>query len=128
MPSWPSVALIFLAGGIGSVARFLSVEAVRRVHQPFPVGTLAVNLLGCFAIGLLHAYFRGREMPAEIRLALIVGLLGGFTTFSSFGYETFDLLRQQRVAAAVMYVLASNALGVALVWAGDRTGFSIFDF
>lgn len=115
--------LVFLGGGVGSVARFAMVSGLHRaVGRSFPLGTLAVNLIGCFAIGLVHAHLAARGARPEVRAAIVVGLLGGFTTFSSFGYETFELIRQNRLAAAGAYVLASNAVGVMLVWVGHRAG------
>lgn len=85
----------------------------------FPAGTLAVNLLGCLAIGLVAALVeeRGALDPAA-RVFLLVGVLGGFTTFSTFGYETVALVRDGNLLLAGGNVAASLAAGLAGVWAG----------
>lgn len=109
---------IVLAGGAGSLCRYLLWRAVTNPEAGFPAGTLTVNLLGCFCIGLL-----AKTVSNEVlRLTLITGFLGGFTTFSAFSLETFQLLRNGMVATAVCYVTASNAGGLAAAWAGWRMG------
>src|SRR6187401_821426 len=85
----------------------------------FPLGTLAVNVLGCFAIGVLGGVADARHLlSAELRLLLAVGVLGGFTTFSSFAYETHALARDAEPWRAVANVAASVVLGLAACWAG----------
>ena len=117
-----NVLLIALGGAVGSVARY----GVGRwmagwsERAQFPWHTLAVNLLGCLLIGYLHGLIDDRVLRAEYRFLLVIGLLGGFTTFSSFGSETVTLLRDGQVARAVAYVLASNVLGIVLVVVGWR--------
>ena len=90
------------------------------VGSGFPWGTLSVNVLGCLAIGVLSALLvvEERRVPEWLHAGLVIGLLGGFTTFSTFGRETIELLREQRIAAAVAYVLASNLAGLAALWLG----------
>jgi len=120
--------LVFLGGGLGAVARYGlaawldggpdgSDPLKRVVGEDFPIGTLAVNLLGCLLIGVtggvLLAMEQGGSERAQHRLLLVVGLLGGFTTFSSFALDAVNLVQQQRVAHAVGYVLVSNVLGIA---------------
>ena len=112
---------VFLGGGAGSVARYLVTLAAARVIAPeFPFGTLIVNLLGCFLIGFVHqlAMASARFSP-EIRLFLTTGVLGGFTTYSAFNYETLSFLEQGQAAraggyAAAMIVgcAAAGALGI----------------
>jgi fluoride exporter len=123
--------LIALGGAIGSVARFLLSLWVQPVRPGlplthFPVGTLVVNVTGCLAIGVLHALFYGSPHAAnerpELRAFLIVGVLGGYTTFSSFGRETLNLIGDNQLGAAAAYVLLSNALGLIAVWLGMRAG------
>jgi CrcB protein len=84
-----------LAGAIGTLARYWLTGLVHRFgKETFPLGTLVVNLLGCFLIGIVMYLVREHEsLTPEMRVVLIVGLLGGFTTFSAFGYETLELLR-----------------------------------
>lgn len=118
--SLTTAALVFLGGGLGSLLRYLIVLLIKPYNPDFPLGTLAVNLAGCLLIGLLagilHASPLGRSSNTWLLLA--VGLLGGFTTFSSFAIETADLIREQRWGTAIAYVLISNLLGVVLALGG----------
>jgi CrcB protein len=117
------LAYIAIGGGAGAVLRYLLSGWGQRLTAPstFPFGTLLVNLLGCLAIGAAVAYFAGpHRVREELRLALLIGVLGGFTTFSSYAFETFSLLEDgQRLHAATNLVL-SNVLGLFAVWAGYR--------
>ena len=116
---------IAAGGALGSVLRFALQNLVQRwagASPPaFPAGTLAVNVLGCFAIGLASALFAG-PLPVreEYRLGLTVGILGGFTTFSAFGLQTVDLAAARQVPLAMANVLLSCGLGLAAVWCGHR--------
>jgi fluoride exporter len=117
--------LIALGGAAGTLARYGTALTAARwsARLAFPLGTLAVNLIGCFLAGLLAGMFVERVAVREdVRLALLVGFLGGFTTFSAFGLETFALGRDGRAGAALVNVLASNLLGILLVWVGYRVG------
>lgn len=110
------------AGGVpGSVLRYLAGLAAHRLPGGghFPRGTLIVNVLGCFAIGVPGVIVEARgAFSSELRLFLFVGLLGGFTTFSSFGYETAQLLRSEGGALALFNVGLHLALGLVAVWMG----------
>src|SRR5450759_2903732 len=88
------VLLVFVGGGVGSVARYLLATTVQRnAPEGFPFGTFLVNLIGCFAIGVVGALGLERAaLSPEARTFLMVGILGGFTTFSSFAWETLGLL------------------------------------
>ena len=112
--------LVGLAGLAGTLCRYwLSGALARRYGEAFPAGTLAVNLLGCFAAGLLFHFMQERGAFSETaRAAVFVGLLGGFTTFSAYGLQTFELLREGRAGLAALNVVASNLLGVLMVFAG----------
>jgi fluoride exporter len=118
------VALVFVGGGIGSVLRYALATAVQRsAPGPYPSGTFAVNLAGCFAIGLVGAL--GLERAAispEARVFLMVGILGGFTTFSSFAWETLGLLSVRDVLRATLYVAGSVFLGLLGAWLGRLLG------
>lgn len=110
-----------VGGFLGSVARYLTGVLVLRVFgaRLFPLATLAVNVVGCLLIGLLLGLAEGERVERqEMRLFLIVGVLGGFTTFSTFGYDTFALLRAGNIALATANVLANVLLGLAAVWLG----------
>ena len=113
---------IFIGSGAGGVLRYaVSGWAQRQTHGVFPIGTLVVNVLGCLLIGVLTAALSGRVlMREEYRLALLIGLLGGYTTFSTFGMETFGLLNDGETWRALLNVAASVVLGLAAVWAGYR--------
>ncbi len=109
------VLLVALGGAAGSVARYsVGIAATRWLGLAFPWGTLAVNILGSLAIGVLAARTGADDAT---RLLLGVGFLGGFTTFSAFSLETMRLLEQQP-AQAMLYVAASLLLGVGACWLG----------
>lgn len=111
-------ALVALGGAIGSVSRYLLAGLVQRASGSlFPFGTLAVNLLGCLLIGLLAPLV---GLRSTLRLFLLIGVLGGFTTFSTFGLETFRLLEDREYLRAAANVFASVVVGLAGVWAGYR--------
>ena len=111
---------IGLAGFAGTLLRYwLSGVVAKRYGETFPYGTLAVNLVGCFVIGFLFYVFYDRALASPlIRTTIFIGLLGGFTTFSSYGLQTFTLLRDGELFLALVNVLASNVIGLALVWVG----------
>jgi CrcB protein len=112
------------AGAVGTLLRAgLTTLAVRLLGPGFPWGTLAVNLLGSFAFGLIFAAARARGgLSTEAETILLVGLLGGFTTYSSFAFQAAEMLQHGRPLAAAAYVLATNLAGIAAVWAGLRAG------
>jgi len=118
------ILLVGLAGLSGTLCRYwLSGAVVRRYGEALPLGTLAVNLLGCFAAGLLFHFMQERHAFSETaRAAVFVGLLGGFTTFSAYGLQTFELLREGRLGLAALNLVASNLLGLLLVFAGYAAG------
>jgi fluoride exporter len=116
------LALIAVGGGFGAVARFgLSLWA-NRMWPNFPSGTLAVNLLGCLLIGLAMPFFAGHEprFREEWRLALVIGFLGAFTTFSTFAYETFVEGDSAQFGKALANIAVSVLGGLTLVWIGYR--------
>lgn len=115
-------ALIFVASGTGGLARYVFGGWVQRLSGgTFPLGTLVVNVSGCLLIGFLGAALTGRLlMREEYRVALLVGLLGGYTTFSTFGWETFSLLGDGQFGRALLNAAASVLAGVVAVWAGYR--------
>lgn len=121
------VKILFIAGGgaIGSVLRYLLQGWLQRTTgSAFPIGTLVVNLLGCLTIGVLAAALAGAAagVREEIHLGLTAGLLGGFTTFSAFGLETYLLASPGQYRHAAAYVVLSVVLGLAAVWLGHRAG------
>lgn len=111
---------IGIAGGAGAVLRYLVHQGtVSALGSGFPYGTLVVNALGSFAIGLLFVLFGEKSVAGEtMRLALMVGLLGGFTTFSAFSLDTWMLLEQGAPLKAAVNVLASVATCLLVTWLG----------
>lgn len=118
------VLYVFLAGGIGSALRYgvqlLLHERITPYH--FPWATLAVNLTGCFFIGLIYALSARLHLSADIRLLLTTGLCGGFTTYSTFCHESLTLLRQGYTGTFIVYLTVSLTIGLLAVWAGHLAG------
>jgi CrcB protein len=116
------IALIALFGAIGTLARYGLQGVVQfRAGSNFPYGTLLVNLSGCFLLGLIGQLTLNRILiPSEWRLAIAVGFFGGFTTFSSFGWETAKMLEAGEWLRASTYVAASVFVGLLLSVAGIR--------
>lgn len=118
-----NILLIFLGGGVGSVARFGLMQYISRYITPgsvFPWHSLGVNILGAFLIGLLVEILALRmSMPAPSRFLLVTGFLGGFTTFSAFSMETALMLERGDYANSFFYVVASVAGTVAAVFIGS---------
>lgn len=114
------ILLIGLAGLVGTLSRYwLAGVVARRYGETFPTATLLVNLLGCFLAGLLFYLLQERfRVSDSVQAVMMVGLLGGFTTFSAYGLQTFTMLRDGAFALAALYLLLSNAVGLLLVWAG----------
>ena len=103
-----TVLLVAVAGAAGSVARYaVGLAGQRYLGERFPYGTLAVNLVGCLAIGLLMVLFEARQLDPRIRVAVVGGFLGGFTTYSAFAYETLALAERRSAAAAALYAGAT---------------------
>ncbi|MCU0426146.1 MAG: fluoride efflux transporter CrcB [Candidatus Kapabacteria bacterium] len=126
MPSWGNIGLVFLGGGLGSVLRLLvSVYAISRLGIGFPFGTLCVNVVGSFCIGVIVALAgeRVQALSEAGRFFLAIGFCGGFTTFSTFSLETLTMLQSGRINGAAVYVAVSiigcvvgTALGLGLVY------------
>lgn len=116
------IALIALFGAIGTLARYGLQGVVQfRAGSNFPYGTLLVNLSGCFLLGLIGQLTLNRILiPSEWRLAIAVGFFGGYTTFSSFGWETAKMLEAGEWLRASTYVAASVFVGLLLSVAGIR--------
>jgi CrcB protein len=112
--------LIGLAGFVGTLSRYwLSGVVARRFGETFPLGTLVVNLIGCFLVGLFFYLLQERfVVNPTARAVVLIGLLGGFTTFSSLGLQTFTLLQDGEFGLALLNVMASNFAGLLLVWSG----------
>ena len=114
-----NLLLVVVGGGIGAGIRHLTnMGALRLVGPNYPWGTMAINILGSFAMGLFIAIMARRGGPNEVRLFVATGILGGFTTFSSFGWEMFEAVEKDTVFNGAANVVLSVVLGYAAVWLG----------
>jgi CrcB protein len=116
-----NMLIVGVGGMIGSILRYwLGGFTQRSIPGTFPVGTLAVNVIGCLAIGAIWSLIEYRQWfgSPEIRIFVTIGILGGFTTFSAFGYETFALLRDGAYVAALLNVTANVVIGMIAVTVG----------
>jgi CrcB protein len=113
------ILAIMMGGALGATSRHLINVWIQRFAQGnFPIGTITVNMLGSFLIGLFGALLEHYKVAAEYRLFLLTGFFGSFTTFSTFAREKAELLKIGEVKTAISYLLISNILGVLLVFAG----------
>lgn len=105
------ILLVFLGGGLGAVLRYLIAHFLGNIHLPLP--TFIANMLGCFLIGLSMPFFLDKAGSAEWRLFVVTGFLGGLTTFSTFTYETIQLLENTTTIFAIANVLGNVLCGLA---------------
>lgn len=115
------ILMIAVAGALGAVSRYaMSQWTYRLLGEPtFPYGTMVVNLLGCFALGFVaHFSLTSSFLTPDLKIAVMIGFLGAFTTFSTFSYETLRLLEGSNWPAALANVIVSVVLGLAAVWGG----------
>jgi CrcB protein len=121
-------AWVALGGALGSMARFWMANAVAELTGPaFPWGTLAINVIGSFVIGLFYALTGpgGRfDVPSDARIFVMVGICGGFTTFSSFSLQTLMLLQDGQMLRAGGYIVGSVVLCLLFVWLGSLLAFA----
>jgi fluoride exporter len=116
-----AVLWVALGGAIGSAGRYLLGSWIgSHTSGRFPWHTLTVNVLGCLAIGMLWAYMNRNLPDPAMRLFLVTGILGGFTTFSSFGLETFQLIQAREYVQAFSYVALSNLAGIGVLMAAYK--------
>ena len=117
------ILIVALGGAVGSVIRYKLGGFTLHHTQAwnFPVSTFSINVIGCFAIGILAALVEHHDLfSPSMRLLLFTGLLGGFTTFSAFGYEGVFLLRRGLVSVAAGYIVLSVLMGLAAVFVGMK--------
>ncbi len=120
----PVIVGVALGGALGASARYGVDRLIEsRSSAVFPWSTFAINISGCFLIGLIAALLIDRHhLPAWLRVGLVVGVVGGYTTFSTFAQEALDLGEIHHVAIAAAYVVASVAIGLVAVYAGTKLG------
>lgn len=117
-----NILLVGLGGGVGSIARYLTQRWVYALYpHHFPWGTFSVNITGCLLIGLIWGItFRSFDINEQWKLFLMVGICGGFTTFSAFTLEGIGLIREQKMTLFFLYAGASVILGLAATYLGMR--------
>lgn len=109
---------VFLGGGAGSILRYMVSRWLNTSF--FPWGTLAVNIIGCFLVSLFGTWIARQSLPTDLRLLMVVGLCGGFTTFSTFGNETMTMLRNGHLLLSFIYIFLSVAAGIAAAYIGAK--------
>ena len=119
MQSIISLLYIGLGGFIGAISRWGVSQIIRKSTDDgaFPLPTLIVNLLGCLGIGIAYSIWENNN---SAKLIIIIGFLGGFTTFSTFAYETLSLIKSGNTVTAISYVTLSSIIGGFLVWGGMK--------
>jgi len=115
-----AILFVGIGGGLGSILRYsISLFVGKHIPIVFPLGTLLVNISGCFLIGVFYSVFaRHSNFNPDWRLFLITGICGGYTTFSTFSYDGFILLKQGSTLSFILYVLGSVVIGLLATIAG----------
>lgn len=111
---------VFIGGGIGAVLRYTVTIMCRNLFSLPILGTLSVNLIGCFIIGYVFGILLNKSdvIPQTLRLFITVGFLGGLTTFSTFNFEIFELIKNGKIAIGLLYMLGSCLIGLLLTFVG----------
>ena len=111
--------LIVGAGAfIGGALRFYISTITKNILKGFPIGTLLINIIGCFLIGLFYGIMKSKNCPDSIILLLTTGFCGGFTTFSTLSWEGFNMIQNGNYYMFLLYVIGSILLGIISVWIG----------
>lgn len=121
-----NILYVALGSAVGGIGRYGVTLLMNKVScGPFPLSTFAVNVIGCFVIGLLNGWIaRGEYISAETRLFMITGFCGGFTTFSTFSHENYLLFSSEKdVPIAVIYTALSFFTGLLMIYAGHKTSY-----
>jgi fluoride exporter len=120
----PVVVGVALGGALGASARYLLDRVIEhRTFSLFPWATFAINLSGCFLIGLIgQALVDRHHLPAWLRVGLVLGVIGGYTTFSTFAQESLTLVESRDIAVALAYATGSVVVGIVFVYLGGLAG------
>jgi CrcB protein len=123
-PLWQKLILLCIAGSAGTLARYFLAGIVQRLHPyEFPWGTLAVNALGCLLFGIVWSLAEGRHLiTPSTRATILVGFMGAFTTFSTYAFETSQLMTRGEMLSAGGNILLSNVICIVLVFVGLALG------
>ena len=120
---------VMLGGAFGASARYLLSEWIYSLlGVSFPWGTLFVNTVGSFLMGILWGVFQSSSIPPEIKIFALVGFLGSFTTFSTFSFENFELLKNNEGGLAVANIIASVVIGLLMIYLGFLTSKLFLNF
>lgn len=123
---WKTLLCIAIGGAAGAIARYALSEVVKHTTGAgFPWGTLCVNLLGCFLIGMAVHLVTLPAVPFGLDYMIVIGFLGAFTTFSTFSLENINMLHDGEFTRAGLYILVSNVAGIALAFVGFTVGHKI---
>ena len=114
-----SILLVFLGGGLGSILRYLVNLLVKNPEGQFPINTFLVNMIGSFLVGVIFGYFNENNIADKnVILFLIIGFCGGLTTFSSFTYDSYELITFGKIFYLIIYNFLSLSIGISLVYFG----------
>jgi CrcB protein len=115
-----NILIVFIGGGTGSVFRYISSLITHKYFTGiFPLATFLVNITGCLIIGLVTGlYLKNSMSNPDVRLLLVAGFCGGFTTFSAFAQENINLIQTDQLPTAILYTIISVTAGLAFVWLG----------
>jgi len=123
MNALTKILLLALAGALGTLSRYSLAGVVQKAAGAgFPWGTMAANMAGCFLFGIVWSLFEGKIISSEARIIVLVGFMGAFTTFSSFVFESGELLRNGQVTYAALNILSQNIVGLAVFFGGLMLG------
>lgn len=114
-----SILIVFLGGGLGSIFRYLINLLIKNPEGQFPINTFLVNMIGSFLIGIIFGYLNENNyINNNIILFLVIGFCGGLTTFSSFTYDSYELINFGKIFFLIIYNFLSISIGIALVFFG----------
>lgn len=118
------ILYLSLGGAAGTLSRYwLSGVVQRLAGSAFPVGTFGVNMLGCLLFGAVWGFFENRLLPgSELKLLVLTGFMGAFTTFSTYMFETAELVKYSQMALAMLNIVGQSIIGLALVFTGIALG------
>ena len=121
-----SLLMVFLGGGFGALCRYGISKITASPSNGFPIATFLANLISCLVLGMLIAFFMNKSEQSKYQLLLITGFCGGFSTFSSFSSECYNLLNSGQYFIAIFYILSSVLICLLAIYLGIKTYTLIF--